>query len=322
MRHLLLAVLLASPVQDPDLPALLANLNDDDITVRDDAQAALKRLTPASLPALKQALAKATGDARARLAEIVDLLDRTELERTHDAAQRARFLKTDRPDEGLTLLCTPAAKNDGIIVTTTLTPAPGLECSWTVTSAADEKGGAVKMERCGVCSPRLVFAATQEPVRLRVAGVRRWFSDYDVVFENPRNGESRRIGGFTLEIAWPHVVITSEKPVPAAVLTRTATSFAFDLRRPPSDVIGSGGCCGCGRARIVRGGPKKEPPGWCPCANGPSAWKEAVVPMATRHAISGPMAEQAGIDQVARIRLTFRKPIEESFEIESALLKP
>ncbi len=322
MRHLLFALSLGTLApQDPDLNTLLANLNDDDITIRDEAAGALQRLPVSSLPDLKKALGRATGDARARLEEIVDLLDREGIERAHDAAQRTRFLKTDRSDEGLTLQCTSATKNDSLLLTTTLTPAAGLECSWTVKDAVDEKGNAVKLSRCGACTPRLVLAATKDPVRLRVAGVRRWFSDYDVVFENPRNGETRRVGGFTLEIAWPRLIITSDKPVAASVLTRTAASFTFDLRRPASDIIGAGGSCGCGRARIIRGGPRKEPPGWCACLNGPCEWKEPAVAMAMRHVITGSMADQVAIDHVARLRLTFRKPIEEPFEIESALLK-
>ncbi len=321
MRILAAALLFALLPQDADVEALVARLGDDDIAVRDDASAKLRALPIESLPAMKAALRRADGDARARLQEITVDLERLDFERRHDAEQRARFLGTTNANEGATMTCAPKLRDDGIVLTTTLTPAAGLEFVWTVKEVVDEKGESVKVERCAVCSPRLVLACTKEPVRARVTGTRRWFSSYDVVFENPRSGDLKRIGGYTIEIAWPQIVITSNGPVASHVLTRTATEFAYDLRRQPEEmwVFGSSRC---GIGRIVKGGSKEPPAGWCSCIKGPTPWAAPAVPTSTRHVIGSSGADQFAVSQVARIRFTFRKPVDEPFEAETVLVKP
>jgi hypothetical protein len=264
-------------------------------------------------------LDRASGDARSRLKEIVDDLERADAERIHDAKQRARWLKTTDACEGLTLTCAPRLRDEGTVIESQLAAATGLEVAWSVKDVVSEKGESVRVERCAVCSPRLVLAVTKEPVRVRLSGVRRWYSEYEVVFENPKNGDSKRVGDFTLDVEWPLVVITSKRPVAWDILPRTASQFSYDLKRPADDTGGERGRFG---GRTIFRGAQRAPAGWCSCLKGPTPWKEIEVPTVRRHTIEGSRADQFTVDQIARLRFTFRKPVEEPFALDGDLLKP
>ncbi len=304
-----LALVLLLLCQDRDPAADLVDLLDvNDIAVRDDAQRRLRAMGPKALAALRKAPKSVETDA------LVADLERQAAEAKHDAGERRRQFGDTAPtgDLGLTFESQPY-RGGRVIVTRT-----DKELRWRVGGAADDEGGKVRVETCKTCSPGLIFVASTRPVLLTLAGVRRWYSDYPIEFNEPRRGDRHRVGDFTIEVAWPRLLVTSGRPVDARAFARLSTGFVFELR---TDVE-------------AREGEERRPSGfrticagtgWCRCDSGPKAGAPET-PMTTTgwidredSAVILPRTDdpaQYGVHEIAKITLTFRKPIEEPFEIE------
>ena len=324
MRLALVLALCGLAFQDAADPRIEA-LDDESIAVREEAQDRLAREGAPVLPALRAA---ALGDSdRARRARIVigrieDAL-RLADEARQDAACRDAALGAVALDGRL-----PSASTDGaaffivarpwkegtVLETTISTP---LQVDFGIGAIVDGDGKELAIERCGACSPRLVYVPVSGPVRPILRGVRRWFSRYEVTFEAPADHDRRKVGDFTIEVAWPVLKITSERGWPAGTMARVASDFHYELK--VFDGMGYGRCGGrnsCRGMRVVR-----QPPGWCPCAAGPCPWSEPMVPLVRTTQSTNIGATHYRLDQIARITLQFFKPVEEAFELAGPALE-
>ena len=307
-----LALVLLLLCQERDPAADLVDLLDgNDIAVRDDAQRRLRAMGPKALAALKKAPKSAETDA------LIADLERQAAEAKHDADERHRQFPDGSPADDLGLAFESKPHGAGRVITTRTSR----ELRWSVRSAADDEGNPVAIETCQVCSPAMIFVNSTRPVLLKLAGTRRWYSDYAVEFNEPRDGDRKRIGDFTIEVDWPRLSVTSSRPVDARAFSRLSAGFSFDLR---ATVDAREGKAPRRSGRLVRAAGA----GWCRCALGPQPGKPEV-PMTTtgwidrdEDAVILPCTNdpaQYHVNEIAKISLTFHKPIEAPFEIEAVV---
>jgi hypothetical protein len=326
MPVLLVALLIPSAVQDTDeqISKLILQLSSDSAEVRAKAEAALVALGPKAIPALR----KAGAPGRGVLAEI----ERLEIEKTKDAENRKKFFpywdsrgeiqNTYRFEvEGGRYKAAVYEDKGGLALYTAFHAYP-TEFDFDVVHVLDSNGKPLEIERCAVCSPTWVHVKTGGPVKVKYAGVRRWFSEYDVAFENPKEGDQKRIGDFTLTVRWPEVIIASSRAWSNTAPFKLISAFVFENKDPEKTPKPAGGGGG-GRY----GG--KFPPkhtSWCMCEGGPKPPKKAEPLPPFAHAVGYLYADMKGLvmpelKDVARIQLTFQKPVEERFESETKELK-
>ncbi len=322
--------LLGLGVQDPsELDRLIRSLGAEGVEEREKAQDRLTAIGLSALPALKEAAREGVGErasrARAALAEI----ERLEADREVDRRERARRLGLRRGPEQLEKEKKPeskvvdglrfdwfAVRREGHLALWTFTDDylsedPDLnEIRYEVIEAKDAAGKLLDIERCDVCSPRIVLLReTAGPVSVRIRGTHVWFSRRLLVFDPPKNGDRRRVSDFAFELAWPEIRATCARPWPASIWAKSGKTFEYDVRegvdRRQDDFIGAGGGGG-GRFGIGR---------WCKCST-PKPWVDRPLPPGLGKAtIQGDSdSQRLDLGDVKIIRYRFKKPVLETFE--------
>jgi len=182
----------------------------------------------------------------------------------------------------------------------------------------------LEAERCAVHSPDAVFFRGDGaiPRSVRIKGTRRWLCDVPVVFSNPVEGDSRRIGPYTLTIHWPNIEVKAEGGLPPPLIDKMLRTSEIRPHLQQGRERGKG--------RTIPG-PDDEPaiffpeareqdpaPAvWCGCAGEPDrrttppAWvgwkRKVVIPEWT----ANPLFHYDSIE------LIFHLPIDEHFEVIS-----
>jgi hypothetical protein len=328
MIALLVAVGLS--LQDPDeLGRLAAALGADAVEERDRARARLLEVGEPALPALRPLAEAADAELRLRARFLIETIERRAAERRHDEAQR-RVVFREGPPAPTGEEVRHSVRTEGALFVFGRKPFGGHAVAYTgrraikdirvefrVAKAADPAGRDVEVEACGRCSPGMVLVKTAGPFRLRLQGVRTWFSPYEIVFESPKLGDFRKVGDATIRVAWPDLAVRSERGWPPAVLSSIGDEFRFELlpgreRVETLDFVSD---------KPFRGIGSTEPPaGWCYCVKGPSPVRPPPPRETELRVVGG--GEGTPLEDVARIRYTFRKPVEEPFEVESPDLLP
>jgi len=271
-------------------------LDDDRIEVRDSARRALTSMGESVLSRLVAARACGDGERRARLDAVLAEFGWS------DAARR-KALYLDAPALELP---GPTARTEGVtfafegcrLAGWTLVAIRDYaviegEVEWTVAEVVDEAGRAVPFRlRHGVVAARAGGA-----LRVRLRGTRTWLSPMEVTFDDVRREGRKRIGGFTVEVRWPSVRIEAPRDYPESLLTRTCDSVETQEERA---------------AYWVRF-----------AAPGADAFitdvRRSEARSARYHALRFNGAECVF---PRRLRLTFHRPVDEPFEVESPLLLP
>jgi len=328
---------LPGPQDSPDLESLIVSLGSDAVEVRAKAQDRLLELGLRAVPALEKCLAVAEPEVRARAKALLAEIDRLERDRRHDETERKRLLEAHRqeddekkyprlegaPPGGARFQFTVRRFGDGFIVETfainhlvedaTHARHPG-RVDFDVVDILDKEGRPLKIERCGDCSPKMVFAGSASaPIRVHMKGVHLWYSPHQIEFPNPRNGERKQVGEFTFEVEWPALKLSSRRAWPKDVLHEAGAEFRYEVKpevtgSPP--VFGGVGPGGGGGGRY--GNQRKY---WCQCEDGPKPVPEKAKPelLRTSQVRNGADITHR-LDQVAKIEYLFLRPIEEPFD--------
>lgn len=341
------ALLCALMLQDPE--ALLRDLGSDALEERIEAERGLRRLGPAALPALRAV--EGSGERALRARALIADIERLERERLHDLSEKARLRRAargprDEEEEkrpGVALAetarfeLTARSWMKGRVISTFavnyLRPKKDFEISrdyeadmdWDV-EALDAEGRVLAIERCGVCSPRQVLVPDAAgPLKVRVRARQLWFSRVPVTFEAPKDGEIRRVGDWTIQLAWPRLRAECRRDWPEPVIRRLNSTFEIVWKpgiRPKEglDFIG-GGTGGGGRFSSRRAG-------WCGCPSGPKPLQEKPKPLLARSLVASPTFlgninfPPPTLEDVARIVYLFDKPVEDEIDVSVELPAP
>ena len=337
-----LATLLAQ--DSPEIERLLTELGHERIEVREKAHARLVEIGSPALAALRRILESSTGEVQARVRTIIGDLDRVEAEQARDEDMKRRTVKRCRREDrefeaaweqqglGKQIRSETAWFSFGGWIfkehhalhatvrsnlrSVGLEPGPvdgGIE--WDVIGAVDMDGKELPIERCGKCSPgRLLIKNTHGPFKAKVRGTHLWFNPYPLEFADPKNGDTRKVGDFTIVVDWPVLRITSRSGRTREVLKATGTRFSIE-GKPGVDigirdemVIGGGGGGGFRSGSNI----------WCGCDTpAPAVAKPAPERFRESKAECRDTVgffERPKLDQVAKILFVFNKPIEEPIE--------
>ena len=259
MTTLLLLSLLA---QDGSraIDELIRDLGDELIEVRERAHARLLALGAPGIPALRKALTSSDAEIQRRAGRVLEVVDRAEYERAHDASEKEALLQKSRTPSAIDAERRPgSAATEGARFDLESAPFDG---GWVISTRAtnylarqahqaigtgrlhfDIHGIAgadspeLTVERCGRCSPAKVFVrGTGGPLTVRIKGGQTWFSPYPLEFNNPQAGQKKRVGDFTIEIPGFAVVIRSEKAWPVEWCWSMDPTFDFEVK--PSVKLG------------------------------------------------------------------------------------
>ncbi len=179
----------------------------------------------------------------------------------------------------------------------------------------------VVVERCARCSPRLIHVRSLDGFKPVLAVTRTWLSTYDVVFDNPSDGQRRRVGDFTIEVTWPQLRVTCARDMPVALLSQLCEPFAYELKPDAEALQRYGGRFGGRRNLVARGGNAEKT--WCDCPGGPQKGGRPAPDVARERTVAANDTAAAGyrIDDVKRVKLTFRKPMVEREELTGPELR-
>jgi hypothetical protein len=249
MVLMLLALLAQVPASEAE--SLVRDLGDELIEVRERAQVKLFALGAPGIPALRRALSSPDAEVRLRAALLLEVVERTDRERAHDGEQMKALLQgrlvpdaEQAPESGVTkgarFHVQVTSFERGWIVSTRATnylacrldqgPGQG-QLSFDVAGITDADGKERVVERCGRCSPAKVYVkAPAGPLKMRLSGHQVWFSRYDLEFDNPRESQRKRVGDYSIEVAWPTLRITSERDFPEKWITSMGESFKCTLK--------------------------------------------------------------------------------------------
>ena len=213
---------------------------------------------------------------------------------------------------------------EGLALFTRFSGALFTRFSFDVAEALDKDGKPIPIERCGACSPEWVRLKGTAPVRVKYKVTRTWYSDHEVKFTRPKNGDLKRVGDFTFTVKWPEVEVSSDRKYAPAVLELIPTNFTFEHEswKPPS---AGGGSVHYG-GRFPKDTARRAT--WCTCEGGPKAAKKESVEVVSSFRIACSYAGDEGvelpktIDGVTSLAFTFRKPIQESIELDVPDLAP
>jgi hypothetical protein len=231
----LVLVFLLSQSPAAEIESLVRDLGDDLIEVRERAHARISALGAPGIPALRKALTSPDAEVRLRAAMLLEVVEREDREHAHDTEQKLELLKLRRdvkaegkPGSGATegarfdLEATPF--DGGWIVSSRSTDylvrrhdeGPGRgRLRFDIGGISDADGKNLIVERCGRCSPAKVFVkAPPGPLKVRLTGHQVWFSPYDLEFQDPSDGQRKRVGDFTIEVAWPALRVKSGREFP------------------------------------------------------------------------------------------------------------
>lgn len=317
--------LLLALAQDVDV--LIERLGDPDPVAREEAETALARMGSRPLDALRRAAESADPERRARAARLTLLAERERRQEELEARERPkqlRFLAAgaelgpgEAAVDGARFKVTRHPWPTGTIFESASERLLEGELEWIVVAAT--AGRALKLETCAIHSPRRVLVAERElknPV-LTIRGTRRWYCPTPVVFQDPREGDRWTGGGYTLKVDWPRIVLSSERPRAVEVLANALKQEDIQAELRPGvethDRIG-GGTGGGGRFG-GRLGSRKADAAWCGCPGAPSTSAPPPAAVAVEHAVRASRFDCHPIADLARITLTFRKPVEEPFEV-------
>jgi len=330
-----LLFLLCLPTQDPaETGPLIKALASDSSEERDKALDRLVELGPAVLPSLRSAVSSSKDrEAVARAKVAIEDIERLERERRHDADQKALLVAKRRDADDIAdekrpnWAATSGAKfhfitrlfKGGLVVKSWhanyLSRVPE-DVSFDIVSITDAAGKDLVVERCGLCSPYQVYAKDAVgPVRVRLKGTHLWFSPYEVEFENPKMGDQKKVGDFTLEVAWPDLKLKSRKGWPATVGQRLEKTFVYELKNgEPLSLMGARtGPGGFGSSSSTWAN------SWCQCKDGPKPMTEKPKPDLVREFSAERRGGSAPLERVAKIRYVFLKPIDEPFDFTTEI---
>lgn len=331
LRVAILSAVLAVPAfQDSsELDRLIASLASDSMEAREKAVDRLVELGPGSLPALRKAAGSGDPEVRARAMAAINDIERLERERLHDVSEKERLLGKRREESDQKAEKEPGALFTGaarfelstrpfhgnVVLYTFAVNYMYVEQRWEdipfdVVEVKDKDGKLLDLERCGRCSPGTILVRNAAgPLRAHVKGTQRWYSEYQVEFKDPRNGDRKSVGEFSIQVEWPNLKVTSRRGWPKDVMGRVGSHFSFDVHEGVLQPIGI----------LVGGGNGGHFGGvfssqwWCACKGGPSPVKEKPKPelIRTFDVLGG---DGYTLDQVKSITYSFFKPMEEPVE--------
>jgi hypothetical protein len=338
MRLFLVLLLLA--LQDTDRTALLRQLGDSSPEVRASAMSALEAQGEAAEPDLKKALNGGDPEVRARVESLLARLEHRRWLEPLKAAQRPQ--KLQRPDAGNppegALADTDGVRfgfrreswsPDGKVLGTrfriSADAVRGVELQWTV--AAVRHGSDLPLETCSFHSPEIVYVPGEPPAQAQVVvrGLRRWTCDVPVVFTNPADGQTKRVGNYVVTVRWPELVVRPDAPVSKGVIAGVLWDRDITSTLKPGrdrNELRFGGrenfvvTSRCGRAGLPAG-----PRAWCGCVGQPSRALLQAEPLSEETRARERLLANYEVDDIASIKLTFHLPVEESFEVISPSLK-
>jgi len=315
--------------QDPaEVDRQIAALASESVETRQKAEDRLIELGAGALPALRKAAAGADLEVRSRAQSAIAEIERLDRERRFDAAEKERLLAEWRKENekkepgsvtvGAAQFACSAKKpfRTGLVLHTFATNCLYVRGHWEdpafdVVSVEDKGGKKLDLERCGQCSPRTILVKeTAGPLLVRIQGVHRWYSTYKVDFKEPKNGDEKKIGDFTLRVAWPLLKVTSRREWPKDVMKKVGDSFTFEVKKGVLEPMGVGIGGGGGGAFSGR----FSPDWWCSCKGGAVPVVEKPKPELVR-TLDAAGGEGYRLEQVTEIHYTFYKPIEEAIDI-------
>jgi hypothetical protein len=333
IRLLLAAALLCA--QDGELDGLLQQLGHPDAAVREKASEALAARGTEARDALLKGRDNTDPEIRARATDLLMRIDsdfrfrclrdvqrplkfRVLADAPNDAPQRTSVIDGAK----FTFSRRAVGPGDEAVYTLLETEVElGFEgeIEWAVSEFRGARTFAV--ETCDIHSPRLVNlpVPTPGPGSVVVKGVRRWHCDMPLDFKNPVDGQTLRAGPFTVTLAWPCVVVTSDSPLASAVLNRTLTPDDIRCTLKPG-INRTGGRVNMMRGFVcggVRGNPKHK--AWCGCDEKPTKFPKTPVERIQEHRVSPRVPPT--LDELESLSLTLHVPVEEPFEVISPTLK-
>jgi hypothetical protein len=330
---LLLSCLALKQDTADEIQKVILQLSDESTEVRAKAEATLLSLGTKAIPALRDACTSVNSRTRENAQRLFARIDRVEFEKVYDTMNRQSVMALRSVDdfqkrypfevEGGRYKAAVYTDIGGLALSTSFSAFP-TQFEFDIVAVTDGAGKPLVVERCGVCSPGWVHVMSSGPVRVKYSVTRQWFSDYELKFENPKNGDQKHVGDFTITIKWPELELTSKRPFVETDLKSYALHYWFEHKDPDKTphISGGGGRYG-GR---FAGKPAHTT--WCMCEGGPKPGEKRIVEALTSRRIKYALDGVEGIvmpdkiDDVAEIRLSFSKPIKETFELESPEIKP
>lgn len=330
MRWILLACLALS--QEGEIDRLVRDLGDADPAVREEATRKIERLGSRPLEALRRARSSTDAEVRSRVAPLIVHAEREAAQEEREKAARPKQLKllaADQKEIPPGVAVTDGVRfsvkrrgwaGKGVIFETQAEGHLEGDLQWDVAGIA--AGRALEVERCTIHSPRLVYVqgVDLKGATLTVKGLRRWTCDTPIEFKEPKAGDAWRSGPVEVVVRWPEIVVRVDAPMPAAALERTlswrdirVTLKVEDPRDAGFGVIGGGGGGRYG-GRIAG---KDVERAWCGCAGKPAVEKPPGPTMAQVHVVKSFRAGEQPLSNIASISITFRKPVEEPFEVSA-----
>jgi hypothetical protein len=243
MLRLLLTALLAP--QNADLDRLVEDLGAESLEVRERATDLLESRGAAVTPTLQTALRHDDLEVRCRARDILFRLEPSflleELKKSQRPAQTPLLAepRDDGPDRrrvevGIFRFERRFWMEKGIVTGTILTTTwePPGEASVRWTAEAVLAGCEIPVERCSLHSPHLLFvpAETTDPCRIRISGTRSWTCRVPVTFRNPKMGDVRRIGPYTVTLQWPSLRVSADPGMRADGIMPSFFGEAVDCR--------------------------------------------------------------------------------------------
>ncbi|HVE41598.1 MAG TPA: hypothetical protein VNM14_17025 [Planctomycetota bacterium] len=340
MLRLALVLALLSPQED-DLRGLVRRLGDEDVATRDRAGRVLEQRGKASIEPLTEVLDDPDLELRSRAAVLVDRIDPSYFLASRIVAQRKRNLhrypgsrlseesqvSTDGVEFGFERRrWIEGGKTLGTVLRSSVATHFSGEITWSVTSVRSTRE--LRFDTCSTHSPGVVFVPGdhKEPFTVTLKGVRRWLCDVPIRFHAPKEGDTRRVGRFTVTLQWPDVVLRCDDPLSPSLVTQmlqrhdiqgpAAEAFErplHEVAQPNDDPV-----IFFPEAREVEEVSEKV---WCGCSTKPS---RSELPAATSQKrwvrIAGD--DIRGLHEFAEVSLTLHVPVEEPFEVTSPPLEP
>jgi hypothetical protein len=190
------------------------------------------------------------------------------------------------------------------------------EIEWSVAGIRDDKN--LVVETCDVHSPASVYVAALPPLpcTVTVKGIRRWYCDVPVEFKGTVEGATQRVGGFTLTVQWPDIVVTADRAVAQHVVPRLLGGWEIGAKLKPDAPRRNG----LRENLVARTGRVKGPvknPAWCGCSEKPTRGGRPPVPTMTTWKILVTGYAGSPVEDIEWISFRFHLPVEEPFEVTS-----
>ncbi|MBV8880205.1 MAG: HEAT repeat domain-containing protein [Planctomycetaceae bacterium] len=191
---------------------------------------------------------------------------------------------------------------------------------WTVASVRSKRD--LPVETCATHSPLRVYVPGASPEQLVVTlkGTRHWRCEVPLEFKDPAEGDSQRLGGYTLTLKWPTIVVKADRPTLQTELTAALLTEEIQGELKPGRKRDRFGGRRTLVARSACGVRAVEDPAWCGCSGGPRPGSRAPLPTVQDAEVSTGLGSNP-IDDYARISLLFHLPVEEAFEVSSPPLQ-